>query len=383
MKCLKSSNHANWLGWHGDGSRTAPKPMQITMQKNTASLAPRPLRVGFLALTDAAPFAVAEEFGLFAKHGVRVQLSREVGWATIREKIVYGELDAAQAPAPMLWSTRLGIDSVACPVVTGLILNLNGNALTLSERLWEAGVRDAVTLREEARRRSGERKLTLGVVFNFSSHHSLLRAWLRSGGINPDRDVRIVVVPPAQMFRNLAAGTIDGYCAGEPWNSLAVREKIGWCATWSTAQQPGHVEKVLMVTETFAHTRVSEHAALIAALVEACAWCDEPTNREPLAQLLASAGYVNQSAHIISPALTGAFDRGHGQLETIPDFHVFHADRANHPSAAKAAIIQKELIDASFLPFGAVTDLLPSTLFREDIFNYALAIKTPHELLCS
>jgi ABC-type nitrate/sulfonate/bicarbonate transport system substrate-binding protein len=355
--------------------------MTFSVTKPQPSQSSRPLRVGFLALTDAAPFAVAEERGLFAKHGVNVQLSREVGWATIREKIVYGELDAAQAPAPMLWATHLGIDSVACPVITGLILNLHGNALTLSERLWEAGVRDTTTLRDEARRRSGERKLTFGVVFNFSSHHLLLRAWLREGGINPDRDVRIVVVPPAQMFRNLAAGTIDGYCAGEPWNSLAVREKIGWCPTWSAAQQPGHVEKVLMVSERFAEARADEHAALIAALVEACAWCDEPVNREPLAQLLARAGYINQSAHIISPALTGAFDCGHGRIENVPDFHVFHTGAANLPTLTKATTVQNDLIAAGFLPAGAVSAQLPRRLFREDIFNHALRTHIPHELV--
>jgi ABC-type nitrate/sulfonate/bicarbonate transport system substrate-binding protein len=359
------------------------KTMPPLSEKNSKSELSRPLRVSFLALTDAAPFAVAEERGLFAKHGVRVRLSREVGWATIREKIVYGELDAAQAPAPMLWSTSLGIDSIACPVTTGLVLNLHGNALTLSERLWEAGIRDLATLREEARRRRGERKLTFGVVFNFSSHHVLLRAWLSEGGINPDRDVRIAIVPPAQMFRNLSAGTIDGYCAGEPWNSLAVREKIGWCPTWSAAQQPGHVEKILMVTERFANAHPVEHAALIAALVEACAWCDEPANREPLAQLLSRSGYINQSARTISPALLGTFDCGHGRTENVPDFHVFHADQANLPSIAKATAIQKELVAAALLPAGAATAQLTRRLFREDIFNYAIHPTTQHELVAS
>ncbi|MFT3781555.1 MAG: CmpA/NrtA family ABC transporter substrate-binding protein [Nibricoccus sp.] len=343
----------------------------------------RPLRVGFLALTDAAPFAVAEERGLFAKHGVQVQLKREVGWATIREKIIYGELDAAQAPAPMLWSTTVGFDSVACPVVTGLVLNLHGNALTLSERLWEDGVRDAATLRHEARRRSGERKLTFGVVFNFSSHHLLLRAWLTEAGINPERDVRIVVVPPAQMFRNLAAGNIDGYCAGDPWNSLAVREHIGWCPAWSSALQPGHVEKVLMVTERFANEHKEEHAGLIAALHEACAWCDEPANREPLAHLLSGAAYINQTARIISPALLGSFDCGHGQHMAVPDFHVFHAGNANSPATAKATALQRELVAAELLPAGVVTPSLPVRLFREDIFNHALTINKPHELVSS
>jgi len=353
--------------------------MTLAPDSKSTRHSPRALRVGFLALTDAAPFAVAEERGLFARHGVRVQLSREVGWATIREKIIYGELDAAQAPAPMLWSTSLGLQSVASPVTTGLVLNLHGNALTLSERLWAAGVRDAATLRDEARRHSGERRLTFGAVFNFSSHHTLLRAWLRSGGINPDRDVRIVVVPPAQMFRNLAAGTIDGYCAGEPWNTLAVREKIGWCPAWSAAQQPGHVEKVLMVTERFAETRATEHGALIAALHEACAWCDKPVNRAPLAELLSRSAYINQAARIIAPALTGAFDCGHDRVETVPDFHVFHADEANRPTAAKAVALQSDLVDAALLP-ASVSAQLPCRLFREDIFNHSLSTTTPHEL---
>lgn len=339
----------------------------------------RPLRVGFLALTDAAPFVVAQELGLFQKHGVHVELSREVGWATIREKIIYGELDAAHAPAPMLWSVRLGLESVACPVLTALVLSLNGNALTLSERLWESGVRDAASLREEARRRSGERKLTFGVVFTFSSHHLLLRSWLRNAGLNPERDVRIVVVPPAQMFRNLSAGTIDGYCAGEPWNSLAVREKAGWCPAWSSAHQPGCLEKVLMVTEKFAAHRPEEHAALIAALTEACAWCDQTTNREALAQLLSGSAYINQSARVILPALLGQFDCGHDRIETASDFVVFHRDGANVPSEARARSLQNDLVGAGLLP-DACDQQLPGRIFREDLFRQANT-QPSHELV--
>jgi ABC-type nitrate/sulfonate/bicarbonate transport system substrate-binding protein len=355
--------------------------METATPNRTSSNTPRALRVGFLALSDAAPLVVAEERGLFARHGLRVQLSREVGWATLRDKIIYGELDAAQAPAPMLWSTRLGIDCAPCPVLTSMVLSLNGNAITLSETLWQAGVRDAATLRDETRRRNGERKLTFGVVFNFSSHHLLLRSWLRSGGINPDRDVRFVVVPPAQMFRNLAAGTIDGYCAGEPWNTLAIREHIGWCPSWSTALQPGHIEKVLMVTERFASNRAAEHAALVAALFEASAWCDESANRESLSLLLAGSGYINQSARIIAPALTGVFDCGHGHTETVPDFHVFHAGNANHPTIAKATALQQELVEAGLLPGGTANNKLPALLFREDLYNHATRTNTSNELV--
>ncbi len=356
--------------------------MPIKSPKSTpAATRVRPLRIGFLPLTDAAPLIVAQRQGFFARHGLQVELHREVGWATIREKIIYGELDAAQAPAPMLWATHLGFGCAPCPVLTALVLNLHGNALTLSRKLWDAGVRDATGVRDFIRARPAGQLLTFGVVFLFSSHHLLLRDWLRGAGLDPDRDVRIVVVPPAQMFRNLAAGTIDGYCAGEPWNTLAVREGAGWCPAWSAAQQPGHVEKVLMVTQHFAQKRPGEHAALVAALVEACAWCDEPQHRESLAPLLAEADYLNLAARVIAPALTGRFDCGNGHIESTPDFHIFHRGDANVPTAAKATELQSALIGAGLLTAAATPSELPPHLFREDLYRDALHTKQTHEAI--
>jgi len=231
-------------------------------------------------------------------------------------------------------------------------------------------VRDGATLRAHARTQHTRHSLTFGVAFRFSSHHLLLLEWMRAAGLEPERDVRIVVVPPAQMFRNLAAGTIDGYCAGEPWNTLAVREGAGWCPTWSAAQSPGHVEEVLMVTRRFAETRGAEHAALIAALVEACTWCDEPPNREPLAQLLSDPRYLNLSVRVISPALLGRFACGHDRVESVPDFHVFHRGDANVPSATKAAALQRALGAVGLLsPAAAANSELLGQLFREDLYR--------------
>lgn len=336
--------------------------------------APRPLRLGFLPLTDAAPLIAAQELGFFQREGVRVELRREIGWATIREKIIYGELDAAHAPAPMLWSAQLGLGCPACEVLTALVLNLNGNALTLSRALWDAGVRDAFTLREHLRTRRSREPLTLGMVFPYSSHHLLLRDWLCVGGLDPDRDVRLVVVPPAQMFRNLQARTIDGFCAGEPWNTLAIREGAGACPTWSGALHPGHVEKVLMVTRRFADTRADEHARLVRALHEAAAWCDEPPHREELAGILSAAAYLNLSARIIAPALLGQFDLAHGRSESLPDFHIFHRGDAGVPDEAKAAALQKALAAAGLLPAAAGRDAeLPRRLFRADLHREILA----------
>lgn len=340
-----------------------------------------PLRIGFLALTDAAPIIVAEELGLFARHNLIVELRREIGWATIREKIIYGELDAAQAPAPMLWSTQLGLGCPPCQVLTALVLNRNGNAITLSRKLWEAGVRDAATLRDYLRGRRSRELLTLGVVFQFSSHHLLLRHWLKSAGLEPDRDVRLVVVPPAQMFRNLAAGTIDGFCSGEPWNTLAVRENIGWCPTWTAELEPGHLEKVLMVTKHFADHRTEDHAALVRALAEAAAWCDEPQNREKLAELLADSRYLNIPARVIAPALQGRFDCGNGRIAHVPDFHVFHRSDASVPSQDRAMALQRALGQAGLLPANAAQSAeLPRKLFRDDLHREILNPTLSHEI---
>jgi two-component system, oxyanion-binding sensor len=340
-----------------------------------------PLRVGFLALTDAAPFIAAEELGLFARHNLIVELRREIGWATIREKIIYGELDAAQAPAAMLWSAQLGLGCPACDVLTALVLNLNGNAITLSRKLWDAGVRDAATLRDYVRSRRTRDILTLGVVFQFSSHHLLLRRWLHTAGLEPDRDVRLVVVPPAQMFRNLAAQTIDGFCAGEPWNSLAVREGLGWCPTWSAALQPAHVEKVFMVTQRFAERRATEHAALVRALAEGATWCDEPQNRDKLAELLSEARYLNLAPRVIAPTLLGRFDCGNDRIESVPDFHVFHRGDANVPTVEKATALQRALGIAGLLaPAAAQNPELPRRLFREDLHREILNPNLTHEI---
>lgn len=335
---------------------------------------PRPLRVGLLPLADAAPFIVAQELGLFARHGLEVELRGEVGWATIREKIIYGELEAASAPAPMLWSVQLGLGCAACDVLTALVLSVHGNAITLSRSLWSAGVRDAASLRGHLQARRAAEPLTLGIVFPYSSHHLLLRAWLRAAGIDPARDVRIVIIPPAQMSRHLRARTIDGFCAGEPWNTLAVQEGEGWCPAWSAALQPGHIGKVLLVTRQFATTRPAEHAALVRALAEAARWCDEPQHRERLAAMIGAAAWINLPARAFTPALLGRFEYGHDRVASVPDFLVFHGADAGVPAPERAAALQRELGAAGLLPTAAARDeSLPRRLFRADLHREILA----------
>jgi ABC-type nitrate/sulfonate/bicarbonate transport system substrate-binding protein len=195
--------------------------------------------------------------------------------------------------------------------VTGLVLNLNGNAITLSEELWKAGVRDANTL---ARHLRGLRNHvpTFGIVSTQSSHGYLLRKWLLRGGINPE-SCRFVVVPPPQMAGHLRAGHLDGYCAGEPWNTEAVAAGVGWIAATSSSLEPLHPEKVLTARASFCQRHHEEHLAIIASLVEACRWCDDPANHPEIAALLAADADI----HIIAAFHHLAAGLGEARLVTV------------------------------------------------------------------
>lgn len=336
------------------------------------------IRLGFISLVDAAPILMALELGLFRAHGINVELQRVAGWATVRDKVIYGELDAAQAPAPMVVSTSLGIGSVKKECLAGIVLNLHGNAITLSRRLWDGGVRNGATLRRFIDDR--REKLTLGVPAIFSSHHFLLRRWLAEARIDADEDVRLALVPPAQMFANLTGGHLDGYCVGEPWNSLAVISGEGWVPAASMDIAPNHPEKVLMVPREFAEKRPEEHLGLLAALLEACRFCDHPQHRERIAETIAQSEFLNAPVQAVRMSLAGKFDFGNGRVEKCTDIHIFARRNANEPSPDKAQWVSDEMLAS-----GAVADpalISPETMagaFRPDLYAQAAA-RTPANL---
>ena len=334
------------------------------------------LHLGFVPLTDCAPLVMAQELGLYHKYGLQVELSRELGWATIRDKVIHRELDAAHAVAAMPMAATLGLGSIPCECVTGLVLNLNGNAITLSNDLWKKGVRDGRSLRDEIFRSRNEKIYTFGVVFPFSSHRHLLRRWFAAHGIDPERDVRIVIVPPPQMVANLKAGNLDGFCSGEPWNSVAVQARAGWIAATSAQLDALHPEKVLMVRKDFAAERAAEHMALVAALLEACEYCDQPENHGHVAEVLAHPAYVGVQPAALQHGIDGEMDFGHGVTRTVSDFCIFHRDGANEPSGDKAAWVM-ELIRGSGLckDPAAISFAFARRIFRADIFEQAGALR--------
>lgn len=293
------------------------------------------LRLGYVPLLHAAPLLVARHLGFFAARGVNVRLSAEVGWATIREKIISGELDAAQALAPMPLAMSLGQNSTRCDCLTALVLTVHGDTIVLSRRLWDAIDGNPARLAEP--RGASSEPRTFGVVFHHSAQHFLLREWLHTAGLMPDRDYRLVVVPPQQMVAHLKAGHIDGCCLGEPWGSLAVKTGVGIVAALSAELAPGHPEKVLLVRRSFATTRADEHRALVLALLDACAWCAHPDHQAELGALLSRRDALGLPIDILNPALGGRFDLGGGRFTQRPDVVLFHGPGINEPTVARAS----------------------------------------------
>lgn len=338
---------------------------------------PAPIRLGYVPLTDAAPLIVAQELGLFARHGVQVRLSRELGWATVRDKLVHGDLDGAHALSTLPVILAHGLGCVRTDVVAGIVLNLHGNAITLSNELWRLGVRDAGTMRSYLGANRGRRSLTIGTVSLHSTHTFLLKSWFQRAGAVLDQDVRFVVVPPPQLVANLAAGHLDGFCAGEPWNSHAVAEGLAWIVATSADLVPYHPEKVLVARTDFASVRHQEHVRLLAAVLEACRLCDDPANHAAFSELLGQPRYLNLSAATIRRAFSGRFDAGQGRQLGTGDLVIFHRDDANAPSSDKLGWIARHLLDGvGPKPF---TYAQLSQIFRADLFAEAKALLSTSE----
>jgi ABC-type nitrate/sulfonate/bicarbonate transport system substrate-binding protein len=335
------------------------------------------LRLGYVQLSDAAPFMIAEAQGLFQKYGLDVELHRELGWATVRDKIIYGELDAAQALAPMPFSATLGLGiPIARECVAAMTLNVNGDAITLSTRLQEAGVTDENDLRSYVHHLPSEQKLTLGVVSLYSPHHILLRMWLKKIGLEAERDVRIVVIPPAQMLRNLETGNLDGYCVGEPWNGAAVYRKSGWIVATSQTLAPNHPEKVLMMRHDFINNSSADCIRLIAALSEACEYCDAPESREDLIRFLSSENHLDCPEAWLHYGLTATLAHNTPKPSLPLNTLSFHGPSVNEPSAEHARWVIDGLRTCGLLQSEPAHDaMLTSSVCAPEYYHAAIRLR--------
>jgi ABC-type nitrate/sulfonate/bicarbonate transport system substrate-binding protein len=328
------------------------------------------IRLGYVALADCAPLAVARETGIFERHGLNVRLSRELGWASVRDRIYQGELDAAQAISGIAFALGLGVSGMRRGVAVPLVLNLHGNAITLSNEIAPSLLARGGLKRHLRNDWKKDRPFTLAATHRFSSHHVLLKQWLRMHEISAPDDLEIVFLPPPLMSRHLKAGHIDGYCVGEPWNSDAVLSGTGWVPATSSELSHGHPEKVLLVSDRFIEEHNEETLRLVAALLEACALCQDASFRADLIEILSRPGYTGASREILANSLGGAFHAGPRIIETNT-FHVFHGSGVNAPTVDKASWVLSGLRNAGVLPEIAGVPL--SRIYREDLFNAATA----------
>jgi nitrate/nitrite transport system ATP-binding protein len=257
-------------------------------------------------------------------------------------------------------------------MVTALTLSRNGNAITLHRRFHESGVASVADLKTWMAAHP-ERRPVFAMVHPASMHNLILRAWLASGGIDPDRDVDLIVIPPPQMVATLKAGTIDGFCVGDPWNSRAVQEGIGTVIATDPELWNGHCEKVLGVRKEWADAHPRTHEALVKALLEACRWCEDPEHREELAEMLARTAYVGTDPGTIRPGLVGPYDRGTGEPAGIVDFIRFHGDHRNAPERQDAVWILSQLARWGLCPFPADWEDVADAVQDRDLFRRAAA----------
>ena len=331
------------------------------------------LEIGFVPLTDCAPLAVAHEKGLFRKYGLEeVTLSREPSWKAVAEGITSKRLDAAQMVAAMPLALTLGMGGKApLPIVTPLVLSRNGNAITFSKKLFESGVRNLSDFKAVIAA-DLEHQHTLGMVHPASMHNLILRYWLAAGGINPDQDVNLTVIPPPQMVATMKAGNIDGFCAGEPWNAHAVEEGLGFVIAHDLDLWAGHPEKVLGLREDWANQYPETHLALVKALLEAAEYCDDRRNRGEIAEILARPDYVGAKLDYIRAGFLDPYNRGDGRPpEMLLRFNQFHIDMTNCPNRAEGLWILTQLARWGITPFPKNWVEILDRVRRMDIYGAA------------
>jgi ABC-type nitrate/sulfonate/bicarbonate transport system substrate-binding protein len=350
------------------------------------------LRIGFIPLCDAAALLVAVDKGFAAAEGLDIELIREVSWSNVRDKLNIGLFDAAHLLAPVAIASSLGLGHIKVPIVASFGLGVNGNAITLSPGLWAELVKTAdgsildpmVTARAlanivAARKRRGKEPLTFGMTFPFSTHNYQLRFWMAAAGIDPDEDVRLVVLPPPYMVESLVSGQVDGFCVGAPWNSIAVDLGVGCILHFSCEILAHAAEKVLAMRARWADENPDTVIRLVRALDRSAAFIEDPANRSEVAALLAAPHRVGVAAEVIERTLEG-------RLKVAPDGSVRSDDRylligrhgATRPDPVQAAWLYAQMVRWGQTPLSK--DLLAAArdVFRPDLFDAALQSNEPN-----
>ncbi len=300
-------------------------------------------------MLDAAPIIVALELGYFRDESLSVVLDRQIGWGNVRDKLTFGHLHASQALLGMPAASVLGMPQYPEPLVGLLSLGFGGNAITLSRRLTDGGVENATTLATWVRSLPQRQDRPLFAhVFGASTHHYLLRDWLSASQIDPDRDVRLCVLPPQQMVGQLSKGYLDGFCVGEPWNTVATDDGCGKILEATTNLVPEHPEKLLAVTRRWLNENTELAERIARAMLYAGEFCGEAKNRARLCEILARPEYLAVNPDVLQRSL--AFDN-HAPLRRSPASRFYGVSAtAMFPSASHIAWLLSQMKRWNHLP---------------------------------
>lgn len=341
----------------------------------------RELVVGFLPLVDAALPILAHEHGFAEEEGLSLRFVRDVSWATVLDRLLYGHSDVAHLIAPLAIATTLGRGRPARQLAAPFILGLNGNAITMtpdlaSEIAPSDGLVDPAEAGARLRSRiaGGGRRLRFGVVHRYSSHNYKLRYWLAESGIRPDHDVEIVTVAPPFAADAMAEGEVDAICVGEPWNSVAVHRGVGRIVMVTSQIWRRGVEKVLALPADRLDERREDIEALIRAIYRAAQHFVLPENWDRNSEILSRNEYLGADAVLIRHAISDrlVLRSGAPQLH-VPDFMFQYREAANFPWVSQAAWLYSQLVRWDRLEFSAAALAQAQAVFRPDIYRSALA----------
>jgi len=351
----------------------------------------RKLRIGFIPLADATALIVAVDKGFTKAEGLDVELIREVSWSNVRDKLNIGLFDAAHLLAPVAIASSLGLGHVKVPIVAAFGLGLNGNAITVSPALYTAlknqtdgdMVDPMVTARALARvvaerKAKGEEPLTFGMTFPFSTHNYQLRFWMAAGGVDPDQDIRLVVLPPPYMVESLANKHVDAFCVGAPWNSIAVDLGIGHILHFVSEILQRAAEKVLGVRARWADENPDAFRRLVLAHGKAAAFVEDVKNRDEVASILAAPDRIGVAPEVIRRTLDG-------RLKVSPDGTFRSSDRyllvgrahAARPDPAQAAWLYAQMVRWGQVLMSTESLAEAKAVFRPDLHDAILGSSAP------
>lgn len=360
------------------------------------------LKLGFIKLTDMAPLAIAYEKGYFEDEGLYVTLEPQANWKVVLDRVITGELDGSHMLAGQPLGATIGIGTKA-DIITSFSMDLNGKAVTVSNEVWnlmkpglplDASGKPVHPIKASALKpalekfKAAGKPFRMAMVFPVSTHNYNLRYWLAAGGVHPGfyssadvngntkADVMLSVTPPPQMPATLEAGTISGYCVGEPWNQQAIFKGVGVPVLADIDLWKNNPDKVFGVTKAWADKNPRTHVALVKALIRAAIWLDEKNgaNRKEAAQILSRPEYVGADYRVIASSMTGTFEFGKGDRRALPDFNVFFRYNATYPYYSDAVWYLTQM-----RRWGQIAEGKPDSwyfevakkAYRPDVFNEA------------